>query len=326
MSEAYLLEVENLSQSFGTRKRSMLGGRTVQALRDVSLRIRAGQSFGLVGESGCGKSTLAKTVLNVHPPANGIIRFDGQDLSKLGRRGWHALRREIQYVFQDPLAALDPRRTILSQVTEALTIHGLGKRSERAATAKSILNKVGLPPESHARYPHQISGGQRQRVVLARALALKPKLLICDEPVSALDVSIQAQIINLLCTLWRDEGLTMLFISHDLAVVQYLCDPVAVMYLGRICELAPTEALFSKPAHPYTKQLIDAIPVPDPEQRHASFGAQSDPPDPSAPPPGCAFCARCPRAREICQQEEPPLRPLSSARHVACHFPLTGDA
>lgn len=322
MVEEPLLEVEGVSRRFDLGRKGWRGGRRlVEAVRDVSFSIRAGEAFGLVGESGCGKSTLAKVILNMHAPSTGTIRFEGRTLTGLAGREWRSLRHKIQYVFQDPLAALDPRRSALFQVMEPLVIHGIGgSRKNRMKAAHAVLRKVGLGPENDNRFPHQLSGGQRQRVILARALVLQPKLLICDEPVSALDVSVQAQVVNLLRELWRESDLTLLFISHDLSLVHYLCERVAVMYLGRICEIAPTEKLFSAPRHPYTQSLLSAIPIPDPSHRQAIIELPGDPPDPANPPPGCPFQSRCPRALPRCRDRQPDLKPIEPGHAVSCHL------
>jgi oligopeptide/dipeptide ABC transporter ATP-binding protein len=275
--------------------------------------------LGIVGESGCGKSSVAKAILNIHPPAAGRVKFRGTDLTKLSAADWRAMRRTIQYVFQDPLNSLDPRIRILDQVIEPLIIHGIGSARERADKAIAVLEAVGLGRAHHRKFPHELSGGQQQRVVLARALVLDPEIIICDEPISALDVSIQAQVVQLLQKLRKDFGLTILFISHDLSIVRYLCDRVAVMYLGRIVEFAETNAMFDQPQHPYTKALISAIPIPVPGARSDRILLEGEPPSPINLPAGCRFNPRCQIAVALCRQSEPAL--LGGAGHVtACHL------
>ncbi len=298
----------------------------VRAVDGVTLAVRTGQRFGLVGESGCGKSTLARTILRLVPATSGEVRFDHLDLLRLRPRALRAVRRELQIVFQDPSGSLNPRLTIETILGEPVRVHGLA-RSAREARDRcgALLERVGLSAGDLKRYPHEFSGGQRQRICIARALALDPRLIICDEPVSALDVSIQSQILNLLAELQAERGLTYLFISHNLAVVRCFCDEVAVMYLGRIVEQAPTAALFSRPAHPYTRALLAAVPQPDPRLRRRLPVLSGEPPSPLAPPPGCALHPRCPFAEARCQQERPGLRELSGAagHFVACHLAET---
>lgn len=315
-----LVTVRNAHCVFNTDQRETLFGPTkkLHAVSGVSFDIRRGEVFGVVGESGCGKSTTAKLILNMAAASSGEITFDGQPLLGLSDIDWKPLRRRIQYVFQDPLGALDPRMVILDQVIEPLTIHGIGTREERNSRASDILELVGLRPHQFSKYPHELSGGQRQRVVLARALILEPELLICDEPISALDVSIQAQIINLLQKLRREMGLTIMFISHDLSVVRHLCDRLAVMYLGKIVEQGPADAVFANPRHPYTQALISAIPVPEPDAKSSRIFLQGEPPSPMDPPSGCRFHPRCHLADTICKTAEPEERTMTVGHEVAC--------
>jgi len=321
-----LLAVEHLVRHFTVGRSALFGPRqTVKAVDDISFSIRKGEVLGIVGESGCGKSSVAKAILNIHPPASGSVTFRGADLTKLKVADWRAMRRKIQYVFQDPLNSLDPRIRILDQVIEPLTIHGIGTMPERADKAVAILEAVGLGRAHHKKHPHELSGGQQQRVVLARALVLDPEIIICDEPISALDVSIQAQVVQLLQKLRKEFGLTILFISHDLSIVRFLCDRVAVMYLGRIVEFAETNALFDRPQHPYTKALISAIPIPVPGARADRILLEGEPPSPINLPAGCRFNPRCRIAVPLCRQSEPAL--LGEAAHItACHLAHGGGA
>ncbi len=322
-----LLEVTELVQEFPGRRERFRDLRPdpIRAVRGVSFAVDAGETVGLVGESGCGKSTVALSVLRLHEPTSGQIRFDSVDVRTLGREDLRRLRRRIQMVLQDPLSSLSPRKRIRTSVLEPLDVHGIGTRSERQERVDYLLDRVGLDPGIGLKLPHQVSGGQNQRVAIARALSLSPDLLILDEAVAALDVSVQAQIINLLKELQRDMGLAFLFISHDLAVVKQMCDRVAVMYLGRVIEQNTSEGLFASPQHPYTASLISAIPVPDPikEARREQIVLTGDVPSPSAIPEGCAFRQRCPvgRDRDICRQSDPDLvlGPMGSGM-VACHF------
>ncbi len=313
-----LLRAEHLVKEFPVK------GGTVHAVSDVSFAIAKGETLGLVGESGCGKSTLGKLLLDLIPPTSGKVWFKGQDLSTLKGERLRALRRGMQMIFQDPYASLDPRMSVGQIIMEPLKAHRVGKgRAERADMVRELMEQVGLWPEFFSRYPHQFSGGQRQRIGIARALALNPELIICDEPVSALDVSIQAQILNLLSDLQAQRGLTYLFISHDLNVVRYLSDRVIVMFLGQVCELSPTEALYAEPRHPYTRFLLEAVPQPDPlrrdEKRALLTGEVSSPVD---PPSGCRFHPRCPYADERCRAEKPELTELAPGHLCACHHPL----
>jgi len=316
MSE--LLRVENLVKHFPVR--SWLGRRTgaVQAVDGVSFALAKGETLALVGESGCGKSTTGRLVLRLLEATSGKVWFEGRDLFRLDERELRATRSALQIIFQDPYASLNPRMTVGQMLEEPLMLHGLaaGRRKERVA---EILALVGLAPQHAQRYPHEFSGGQRQRIGIARAIAVEPRLIVCDEPVSALDVSIQAQVVNLLRDLQRGLGLSYLFIAHDLAVVKHIATRVAVMYLGRIVELADKRALFARPRHPYTQALLSAIPVPEPTVRRTRIVLQGDVPSASDPPSGCRFRTRCPYARERCALDDPPL--VSDDGHgVACHF------
>ena len=317
-NEQNLLEVENLVVEY------RVGGKTLHAVSDVSLSVGRGETLGLVGESGCGKSTLGRAVLQLHRPTSGKVLFDGTDLTLLGGEAMRRMRKRVQLIFQDPIASLNPRRRIGDIVAEPLLIAGVSDRAERERRVNEVLNAVGLDPDqTRGRLPHEFSGGQCQRISIARALILEPDLVICDEPVSALDVSIRAQILNLLEDMKSRYGLTLLFIAHDLAVVKVVSDRVAVMYLGRLCEVGPTEQLFARPAHPYTRLLLDAIPVADPAVRPALNLPVGEPPSPMAPPSGCRFRTRCPRADAVCAEQVPQLRPLGDGQFAACHHPLT---
>jgi oligopeptide/dipeptide ABC transporter ATP-binding protein len=325
-----LLEVKDLVKRFpitsGVFLQRTIG--MVHAIEGVSFSVDEGETLGLVGESGCGKTTTGRCILQLHKPTSGSIRFEGKELTTMGRNQLQTMRRDMQIVFQDPYASLNPRMTVGTIVAEPLTIHRIGTRAERKERVRELLDLVGLNPSFTNRYPHQFSGGQRQRIGLARALALNPKLIICDEPVSALDVSIQAQILNLFEQLQEDLGLTYLFIAHNLSVVKHISERVAVMYLGKIMEIAPSAELYSNPVHPYTYGLLSAIPIPDPSiQRHRSrIVLEGDVPSPSAPPPGCVFHPRCFRAKEICSQQVPEMTTHGSGHHSACFFPLDKTA
>ncbi len=310
-----LLEARGLSKFFPSRD----GKGLVRAVDDVNLSLAQGQTLGIVGESGCGKSTLARMLMRLIEPSEGIVLFQGEDLLALPRNAMRQRRRDIQIVFQDPYASLDPRMSIAQIIAEPLEIHGIGTKSERIAKVKELIALVGLDPAAADRYPHEFSGGQRQRIGIARAIALEPKLVVLDEPVSALDVSIQSQILNLLDDLKLRLGLSYVFISHDLSVVQHVSDRVAVMYLGRIVEEGPAEAVLGAPKHPYTQALISAIPEIDPGRRKRHMLLPGDPPNPENVPPGCAFNPRCPLAQDICRSEAPLLRELGPSR-VRCHF------
>ncbi len=316
-----LLSVRDLRLTFSTGFGGWFGNRRhVRAVDGISFDVQRGGVLGIVGESSCGKSSVAKSILNIHPPTAGQIIFDGKDLVTLNAREWRTMRREIQYVFQDPLGALDPRMTVLLQVIEPLIIHRIGNSDEQLKQAHELLEAVGLLAESHAKYPHELSGGQRQRVVLARALILNPRLLICDEPVSALDVSIQAQVIQLLEELKTSFDLTIMFISHDLSLVRYFCDNVVVMYLGKIVESGPTEEMFADPQHPYTQALISSIPVAEPGVKRDAIILQGEPPSPFSPPTGCHFHPRCGWQKTLCRSIYPELELVSQVDHfAACH-------
>lgn len=316
-----LLEVEELQRHFQVRRKGGIFGRKalLKAVDGITFTVKKGETLGIVGESGCGKTTAARLVLNMVAPTSGRVVFNDREISGLSPPDWRALRREMQYVFQDPLGALDPRMKIVDQVIEPLLIHKIGTPNERQDKAAALLHSVGLKDHTFGRYPHEISGGQRQRVVLARALILEPQLLICDEPVSALDVSIQAQVINLLHELRGRLNLTVLFISHDLSIVRHICDRVAVMYLGKIVELADGDALFDSPAHPYTRALLSAIPVPEPGLKRERIFLTGDPPSPIDPPSGCRFRTRCPLAEPACAERTPELKELKDGQLVACH-------
>ena len=290
----------------------------VQAIDDVSFDILAGETLGLVGESGCGKSTVGRTLLRLENPTEGEIWFEDQNITKLPNKQMQALRREMQIIFQDPYASLNPRLNILSIVSEPLKIHGIGDKTERRERVADLMKKVGLDPNYMTRYPHEFSGGQRQRIGIARALALNPKLIIADEPVSALDVSVQAQVVNLLQDLQAEFGLTYLFISHGLAVVEHISQRVAVMYLGKIVEIAESRELYENPLMPYTKALLSAIPVPDPKHKRERIVLQGDVPTPINPPSGCRFRTRCPWAIEECARVVPELREIRKDHFAAC--------
>lgn len=315
-----LAEGKHLSKTFPVKGQGK--GAALHAVSGVDLAVYEGETLALVGESGCGKSTLGRLLLGLLPPTQGQVFFDGQDLAALPPARLRVLRRQMQLVFQDTAAALNPRWTVGQSLAEPLRIHNLCPRGEYAARGAALLNQVGLAPDLLDRYPHQLSGGQRQRVGLARALALSPRLVVCDEPVSALDVSVQAQMLNLLADLQRAQGLTYVLISHDLGVVRHSADRVCVMFLGRVCEVGPTQALFSAPRHPYTKFLLDSVPRPDPTRRGESGPPLAgEIPSPVHPPSGCRFRTRCPYAQDICAQTVPPLTGAGD-HQAACHFPL----
>jgi oligopeptide/dipeptide ABC transporter ATP-binding protein len=310
-----LIEARGLSKFFPARD----GKGLVRAVDDVSLSLAEGETLGIVGESGCGKSTLARLLMRLIEPSEGKVLFQGEDLLSLGTAAMRKRRRDFQIVFQDPYASLDPRMNIARIVAEPLDIHAVGSRAERAAKVKELLSLVGLDPSAAGRYPHEFSGGQRQRIGIARAIALAPKLLLLDEPVSALDVSIQSQILNLLDDLKLRLNLSYIFISHDLSVVQHVSDRVAVMYLGRIVEEGPAEAVLGEPNHPYTKALISAVPEMDPGRRKKHILLQGDPPNPENIPSGCAFHPRCTLAIDICRRELPSFRSNGPLR-TRCHL------
>ena len=312
-----LLEADHLVKNF------QVTGGTVSAVADVSLSIRKGETLALVGESGCGKSTLGRLLLRLIEPTSGTILFEGQDLARLNKEEMRRVRRKMQIIFQDPFASLDPRMTVGQIIEEPLKIHRLmPDKQERRAFVMRLMEHIGIRPEYYSRYPHQFSGGQRQRVGIARALILDPELVVCDEPVSALDVSIQAQILNLLQDLQRERSLTYLFISHDLSVVRYISQRVCVMFLGCVCEIGDSEEIYRHPLHPYTHFLLDSVPQPDPTLRKEDHEIlQGDVPSPIHPPSGCRFHTRCTYATEQCAKERPEIRDYNG-RQCACHHPL----
>jgi peptide/nickel transport system ATP-binding protein len=312
-----LVRAENLVVEFGSHNRR------VHAVSDVSFDIRPGETLGLVGESGCGKSTTGRAVALIQPLNSGRVVLEGHDMAKVSKEALRQSRTKVQMVFQDPISSLNPRRRVVDSVMEPLAVWRMGSKSERRAKAAETLESVGIDPDYVARRrPAELSGGQCQRVSIARALTLEPQLLICDEPVSSLDVSVQAQILNLLHDLKDQRGLTMLFIAHDLAVVKIVSDRVAVMYLGKLCELGTPDTLYRRPAHPYTAALLESVPEPDPSIQAGTPPLRGDLPSPTNPPSGCRFRTRCPRAQQRCSEEEPIMRELEPGQFVACHFPL----
>jgi len=323
-----LLRVENLVKYFPVKSSGFFQPREyVHAVDDVSFTVRRGQTFGIVGETGCGKSTLGRSIARLYDITSGRIVFDGQDISQMSQRRMRPLRREIQMIFQDPYGSLNPRRRVGSIIGDPFAIHGLASGAERTRRVQELMERVGLNPEHYNRFPAEFSGGQRQRIGVARALAFQPKLIICDEPVSALDVSIQAQVINLLADLQAEFGLTYIFIAHDLSVVRHVSNTVGVMYLGKLTEVASSDELFTVPRHPYTGALLSAVPVPDPDHsdQRQQIVLVGDVPSPIAPPSGCRFHPRCPKAAPVCVSEDPKLEPRlgDGPEHLAaCHLPM----
>ena len=325
---ANLLEVRNLVKHFpitqGIIFQKQVGA--VKAVDDISFDVKRGETLGIVGETGCGKSTTARLLVRLLEPTSGRIMFEDQDIASAQKGELKALHRQVQMVFQDPYSSLNPRKTVGSIIAEPFVIHGLLKEDgARRKRVQELMDRVGLNPEHYNRFPHEFSGGQRQRIGVARSIALEPKLLVADEPVSALDVSIQAQVLNLLRGLQREMGLTLIFIAHDLSVVRHMCDRVAVMYLGKIVEVAPSDSLYGFPRHPYTGALLSAVPVPSPSgaRRRERQLLTGDVPSPANPPRACRFHTRCPKAQELCGEEEPLLEAKGNDTLAACHFPLT---
>jgi oligopeptide/dipeptide ABC transporter ATP-binding protein len=324
-----LLELRNLEVHFPVRS-GLLIDRTVahvHAVDDVSLSLREGETLGIVGESGCGKTTLIRTIMRLVDPTGGSIRFHDHDITTAGRRDMQPVRRQMQMVFQDPQASLNPRKRVAQVLRTPLRLRGVDA-GQRDDAARELLSRVGLAPEHLNRFPHEFSGGQRQRIGIARALAMQPRLILLDEPVSALDVSIQAQVVNLLRELQAEFGLSYVFVAHDLSVVRHVSDRIAVMYLGKVMELSPSEELYSKPIHPYTEALLAAIPIPDPRENRARDRrvVTGEPPNPIDPPPGCVFHTRCPRATDVCREVVPPLTRYGNGHEAACHHPLNVTA
>ena len=317
-----LLQVSNLKKYFEIR-RGVFGGRRsyLKAVDGISFEIRKGETFGLVGESGCGKSTTGRTIIRLYDATDGAVVFDGANITDMTQKELKPYRKRIQMIFQDPYASLNSRMTVTDIVGEGIGTHGLASGRERQARIYDLLSRVGLKREHADRYPHEFSGGQRQRIGIARALAVEPELVICDEPISALDVSIQAQVVNMLEDLQDDMGLTYLFIAHDLSMVKHISDRIGVMYLGALVEVTRSEELYRSPLHPYTKALLSAIPIPDPDltRKNRRVVLKGDVPSPIDPPPGCRFASRCPLVSEICRQETPVLRELAPDHMVACH-------
>ncbi|MEH3139316.1 MAG: dipeptide ABC transporter ATP-binding protein [Mycobacterium kyogaense] len=325
-----LLEVTNVVKHYPIRSGLVIEREvgTVRAVDGVSLTLHEGETLGLVGESGCGKSTLCRAILQLIPPTSGSVKFLGQELVGLSRRELRPLRRQMQMIFQDPYASLNPRKRVGQIVGDPMDLHGLASGAELKRRAQDLLDRVGLRPEHYNRFPHEFSGGQRQRIGIARALALQPKLIVADEPVSALDVSVQAQIVNLLKDLQAEFGLSYLFVAHDLGVVRHVSDRVAVMYLGKVVENSGTDSLYERPVHPYSNALLSAVPIPDPRLNEARERVvlEGDVPSPSNPPSGCRFHTRCPWATEVCSAEEPALVSYEAGHAAACHHPRNVDA
>ena len=313
-----LLEVKDLKQHFQIKKGFLGGNKTVKAVDGVSFKINLGETLGIVGESGCGKSTLGRSVLRLVEPTSGRVLFNGRDMNSLSRAQLKEMRKEMQIVFQDPYASLNPRNTIQTILEAPMIIHGMKNKHERMKVIEKIIDKIGIRKEQLDRYPHEFSGGQRQRIGIARALTLNPKLIVADEPVSALDVSVQSQVLNLMDDLQKEFNLSYMFISHDLSVVQHIADRVAVMYLGKIVEVADVDELYKNPQHPYTKALLSAVPLPDPTKKRERIILQGDLPSPINPPSGCTFHTRCPMATEACKKDIPELREKSFEHWTAC--------
>jgi peptide/nickel transport system ATP-binding protein/oligopeptide transport system ATP-binding protein len=321
-----LIEVNNLVKYFPVRAGLMQRVRAwVKAVDDVSFFINEGETFGLVGESGCGKTTVGRTILRLIPATSGEVMMDGRNVFGLNASELKKIRADMQIIFQDPYSSLDPRMPIGESIAEGLRVHTNKSGQERYDIVVEMLSRVGMRAEHARRYPHEFSGGQRQRIGIARALALRPKFIVCDEPVSALDVSIQAQVLNILRELQRDFGLTYLFIAHNLSVVEHFSERVGVMYLGKMVEMAPRNLLYSDPLHPYTQALMSAIPVPDPTYKRQRVILEGDVPSPLNPPPGCRFHTRCPLAFDLCSQEEPPFKDYGGGHYAACHWLETGE-
>jgi peptide/nickel transport system ATP-binding protein len=316
-----LLRVEDLVVEFRIGRT----GLKVNAVSGISFDVLRGETLGIVGESGCGKSTTGRAIMQLPRATSGSVVFDGRELTTLDKEEMREVRTKVQMIFQDPISSLNPRRKVRDIVMEPLNVWKRGSKDEQGAAVDKILEEVGIDPKRAAEsLPHQFSGGQCQRISIARSLVLEPQLIICDEPVSALDVSVQAQVINLLEELKKAHGLTLIFIAHDLAVVKNISDRVAVMYLGKICEIGPSDGLYTKPAHPYTKLLLDSIPVPDPNVETRKVVIEGEPPSPVNPPTGCRFNPRCPSASDRCRSEEPTMREIEPGHFVACHHPLFG--
>ena len=319
-SQAPLLEVDSLTVTYRLPSQRLFElARTFDAVDRVSLTVGQGEALGLVGETGCGKSSLGRAVCGLAPVSGGTVRFNGADLTSAGKAERRAIRKDIQMIFQDPGGSLNPRMRAGELIAEPLEIHDVGNRHSRRQRALEILKSVGLSEEDAERYPHEFSGGQRQRIAIARAVAVEPSLILADEPVSALDVSLQAQILNLIAALRRELGLALVFVSHDLNVVRHLCDRVAVMYLGRIVESGPTGTILGSPNHPYTRELVASSPIPDPQRPIRLLTPAGEPPSPAAPPAGCRYHPRCPHATAPCSAESPEIRRIGVNRHVACH-------
>jgi oligopeptide transport system ATP-binding protein len=318
-----LVRVENLKKHFPITRGVIIQREvgTVRAVDGVNMEIHEGETLGLVGESGCGKSTTGRSILQLYRPTSGKVYYDGLDLTEMEGDALRKARRNFQMIFQDPYASLNPRMTVEGIIGEPLEVHGIGNRKERHERVKELMSEVGLNPSLNNRYPHEFSGGQRQRIGVARALALQPNFIVCDEPISALDVSIQAQVVNLLEELQQKFGLTYLFIAHDLSMVRHIADRTAVMYLGKIVELADRTELYTNPLHPYTQALLSAVPIPDPvkERKRQRIILTGDVPSPAHPPTGCNFNPRCPLAIDVCKQEDPEWREITPGHWVACH-------